>query len=964
MTKVLKSLSSAISSPFFVGVVFSIALSLAATIYYNFHQNPDFLAENPLMGEINRLHNLTIDFRLRQRGPRKGSDDVAILTIDEKAVEKYGRWPWSRDVIAKVITEVIDGGAKSVAFDIIFSEPQDSQLKSIDKVGETLTSKFPEQKSNISSIILKEKQSQDHDGYLSQVIEKYSDNLILGAIYQEITSPLRPYQDSCFFNIRAKEGAQEYWEENEEIPIGVHDKSEFTLPSPWNNLIKDHLNKVDQNVAYKWLQENKSHDIALYFTNNDIKLNSQKTINLFTHFIQNQKTKYQEALKSFAPNTHSKLQWSLLEKKIPPKTVINLRHKMKIENDSYCFRYLTPEDELASTFKSNWVNIVGDSPLFKDKTYEEAAQYIKSNTDFYTVSQAESWLFNIPRIRENTIHTGAFNANQDPDGSIRRTKLFVRMGKLFTPSLALKTYLVSTGYNATIKMIPHPIEDRAKVASTIEITDNDDNKILDIPTDYIGQLPINYAGPQKMFSYLSAGELLDDTDTVIIEQRKQTASGSWEVVSSKVNKKDYLKGKHFIFGATATGIYDLRVTPFEEDYPGVETHANVLDNLLRKDYLRTSRDEPTYMPLAILILGVLFSFIVAKFGAILGISITLVTLFSIYFIDAFYIFSQGIVLAVMFPILTVLSLYTFLTFFKYFTEERKKKELKGTFQKYVSPEIVNEILKDPSKLELGGIKQEMSVFFSDIRGFTTISEKLDPKALSDLLNHYLTPMTAIIFENSGTLDKYMGDAIMAFFGAPVYSDKHASQACRAALLQIEKLFELQKIYEEQGLPMIDIGIGINTGDMSVGNMGSETVRNYTVMGDAVNLGARLEGINKQYGTRIIISEFTQKQIDKDNFVYREIDWVRVKGKNEPVRIFELIGEGTPEQAISDRLKHFNKGFSLYHDKKWEEAIVEFNQALDIDASDRTSQLYVERCQDYIKTPPADNWDGVFVMTTK
>ena len=262
------------------------------------------------------------------------------------------------------------------------------------------------------------------------------------------------------------------------------------------------------------------------------------------------------------------------------------------------------------------------------------------------------------------------------------------------------------------------------------------------------------------------------------------------------------------------------------------------------------------------------------------------------------------------------------------------------------------------------MKMEMSVFFSDIRGFTTISEKLDPKALSDLLNHYLTPMTDIIFKNSGTLDKYMGDAIMAFFGAPVPSDRHAAQACIAALDQIDKLKDLQKIYKEQGLPMIDIGIGINTGEMSVGNMGSETVRNYTVMGDSVNLGSRLEGINKQYGTRIIISEFTQAQISADEFLFREIDWVKVKGKTEPVRIFELMAHGESPQAVRDRVTRFNSGFAYYHDQKWQEAIDSFNAALSFDPSDQTSQLYVDRCRNYLKTPPGERWDGVFTMTTK
>ena len=257
----------------------------------------------------------------------------------------------------------------------------------------------------------------------------------------------------------------------------------------------------------------------------------------------------------------------------------------------------------------------------------------------------------------------------------------------------------------------------------------------------------------------------------------------------------------------------------------------------------------------------------------------------------------------------------------------------------------------------------MSVFFSDVRGFTTISEKLDPRVLSDVLNKYLTPMTQIVFANKGTLDKYMGDAVMAFFGAPIVFPDHAKYACRCALQSLEKLRELQKEFKEQGLPEIDIGIGINTAEMSVGNMGSDIVRNYTVMGDAVNLGSRLEGINKEYGTRIIISQFTFEDV-KDSFTCREVDWVRVKGKNEPVRIFELICEGKADGPTSGLLQHFSSGFELYHLKKFSEALECFNKALEMKAGDPPSELYVERCQEYLAAPPPENWDGVFVMKTK
>ena len=267
---------------------------------------------------------------------------------------------------------------------------------------------------------------------------------------------------------------------------------------------------------------------------------------------------------------------------------------------------------------------------------------------------------------------------------------------------------------------------------------------------------------------------------------------------------------------------------------------------------------------------------------------------------------------------------------------------------------------------MGGVvgeRMRVTILFSDVRGFTTISEKLDPRALSDLLNSYLTPMTQLVFENKGTLDKYMGDAIMAFWGAPIHFKDHAQWACRCALQSIEKLKELQKDWMAKGLPEIDIGIGLNTGEMSVGNMGSLTVRSYTIMGDAVNLGSRLEGINKQYGTRIIVSEFTQRAAGPE-FITREIDWVKVKGKKLPVRIFELMGEGQARPELVEILKIWNEAFTFYHQRDFTNALDCFRRVLTLSPDDEPSKLYVERCEDYLSESPSADWDGVFEMKSK
>jgi adenylate cyclase len=378
---------------------------------------------------------------------------------------------------------------------------------------------------------------------------------------------------------------------------------------------------------------------------------------------------------------------------------------------------------------------------------------------------------------------------------------------------------------------------------------------------------------------------------------------------------------------------------------------------------KTDYPESYYMPILLFIFGLLFSFLIAEVGALWGFLTLLILSVTTILADYHILFLNNYIVTIIFPIFMIFSIYVILTFYKYLTEERKKQELKGTFQKYVSPSIVNEILSHPEKVELGGRKERMTVLFSDIRGFTTFAEKLDPKVLGDFLNNYLTPMTQIIFKNNGTLDKYMGDAIMAFFGAPIHYADHAKKCCITALEMVERLHTLNKEFEKQNLPIIDIGIGINTGDMSVGNMGSDIVRSYTVMGDSVNLASRLEGINKNYGTRIIISEYTHNDV-KNDFICRDLDLVRVKGKAQPVKIYELVAQSHIRPEQKDCLALFKEGYDLYLIKQFQEALDKFNSALNKVPNDGPTQLYIERCQEFLVTPPLENWDGVYEFKTK
>jgi adenylate cyclase len=298
------------------------------------------------------------------------------------------------------------------------------------------------------------------------------------------------------------------------------------------------------------------------------------------------------------------------------------------------------------------------------------------------------------------------------------------------------------------------------------------------------------------------------------------------------------------------------------------------------------------------------------------------------------------------------------------TEEREKKKIKGAFHYYVTASVVNEMLKNPEKLKLGGEKKDLTVLFSDIRGFTTISEGLSPEMLVKLLNEYLTVMTDIVFKYDGLLDKYMGDAIMAVYGAPLDQEDHAERACYTALDMMDELKVLQAKWEAEGTPRINIGIGVNSGPMVVGNMGSQRRFDYTVMGDSVNLSSRLEGANKQYSTNIIIGEVTYEKV-RDKFLCRELDSVRVKGKDLPVKIYELVGRngGVPDET-KDVICLFHQGLEEYKGRKWQEANETFNKVLDIKPDDCPSKLYLKRSKNLMEAPPPEDWDGVFTMETK
>jgi len=314
-------------------------------------------------------------------------------------------------------------------------------------------------------------------------------------------------------------------------------------------------------------------------------------------------------------------------------------------------------------------------------------------------------------------------------------------------------------------------------------------------------------------------------------------------------------------------------------------------------------------------------------------------------------------------LLTVSWIYILNMVFGYFFETRSKHHMNDLFGQYVPPDLVTEMALDPQNYSLASEKRDLSVLFSDIRGFTTISENLDAVDLSDLLNRFLTPMTEVVHVTHGTIDKYMGDAIMAFWGAPVHDTEHAANAVKAGLAMLKALKALNVELEAEGMQPLKVGVGINSGPMAVGNMGSRFRRAYTVLGDAVNLGSRLEGLTKYYGVDLIVSDVTKQAADQ--YLYREIDMVRVKGKNKPVTIYDTQGlKGEVEDQWVDRATRFQGVLDLYRNQNWDGAEAALKE-LQADEPDATLyQLYLQRIDHFRSTPPAPDWDGVFTHESK
>jgi adenylate cyclase len=544
---------------------------------------------------------------------------------------------------------------------------------------------------------------------------------------------------------------------------------------------------------------------------------------------------------------------------------------------------------------------------------------------------AKGYISNIPILATAAKNGGFINVYADPDGIIRRVPILMRYKDDVYPSLAFnavrlfmlsKTRLVTGEYNSLLKLEGVQLGDYV------------------IPTDSEAQVLIPFIGKSYSFPYYSATDVL---------HKKIPANA--------------LAGKIVFLGTSATGLGDIRATAIQGAFPGVEIQASIAQGIVDRNF---SYSPPWAIGAEIfltLLLGIIFSILFAYCGVRVITLLSILSPMLLVWANNMLWYKTGLIIFILIPILLIIILGFMNMVYGYVFETRKRERIKEMFGQYVPEEHIDEMLRAKSNYGLHGEDREMTVLFADIRNFTTISEPMSASELKDLLNQFFTPMTKIIFKHKGTIDKYIGDLIMAFWGAPMRDKHHARHAISAALHMQKQVDIINPKFAERGWAEISIGIGLNTGEMSVGDMGSKFRRNYTVLGDAVNLASRVEGLTKYYGVKIMVTEATQKK--QSLFVFRELDRVRVKGKKLGVVIYEVVAKKSETSAVMlEEIKLSNTALAAYFNQSWEEALELFTALHTAHPAVKLYKLYIERITEFRVNPPPADWDGVYAHASK
>mgnify|MGYP001284641639 CR=1 FL=1 len=650
------------------------------------------------------------------------------------------------------------------------------------------------------------------------------------------------------------------------------------------------------------------------------------------------------------------------------KTIATLRTEVEsIQSDAYmktAFLDILDEKQSEASADAKFVRAIGEAgnvvmavaPVIRRGSSQDGLNFISrlklSDTKFSTSFNVGKYVFNLvknssldtvfdpievedilpplPELLEQAIGLGHVYALQDRDGIIRYGILTVRYKDDYFPSFPLVVAQTFLGIPWDRMVL--------RLAESVSLGD------ITVPTDERGRMLLHHYGQSSTFTHYSAAAVLSD----------ELPPGT-------------LEDKIVLVGTTAMGAYDLRSNPFDPNVSGAEINATVVENIIHGQMLNRNERTKTFDVLAIIIGGLFTGLIILNLRGLHGTGAVVVLLLGYVFFVQYLFATHGVWISLVAPLTTILFCYVALTVLSYMTEERRAREIRSMFSSFVNPRIVEELIQNPDAARLGGFRRDVTLLFADIRGFTSFSEKHrdDPENVVIQLNEYLQAMTEEVFRFDGTLDKFVGDAVMVFWGAPIKQPNHAELGLKCALAMGKRLKILNERWEREGREIFTIGIGLHSGSAVVGNMGSKGLKmDYTAIGDTVNLAARLEGATKEYNTCVILSEVTNFCMG-EGFITRELDYISLKGKENPVRVFDLMGEAKDASMLQVKLREaFQSVLKAYRNKDWDEAETQLNICLSLNESDGPALTFRDRIQLLRETPPQENWDGVWRMAKK
>ncbi len=876
-----------------------------------------------LISVFTKLNTLFFDSFLRIRPEIKQDERILLLDVDDTAIDKLGAWPWPRSYMADALIVMSEFGVRSVVFDIEYNTPSPAGINRTyldQNVKQDFEETFTDLSSQFSDLFsaIKDKQiSLDDAKYYIDELNSYTD-YTKGELYNDVQR-IAVDNDKYLANaigLFGSVGTAYRFMEEENANLSEEDRAYITS-----------LITLDAEETYP--QKERYTDILPSLPSIIEKGKHSGFVNV--EIDPDGKRRTIKPVETMKGNHYAQLIFpTILEWLGNPEVVLGNR-KITLKNAQYADGVFDVEIPLNAdgTMLVNWPH-----RLYAD-SFKHLSIYYLINYNKY-ISELASNL----------------------------TSLELRDSWKLLPDNPV-TYLLEDKKNV----------DSLLDKALLEQTEEAKQEYLLAKQQWFSSIESFLAQNYNSVIQKSILEIEESADwnqkTLWTVERDNT-----ELLFNNIKKdiekirtnqdllKKQLEGTLCLIGYTGTGTSDIGANPFQKEYINVGTHASAANTIFQREFLQKNPDWVP--PVLSLLLPFLLFLIARKLNPVqqsfLGIGTIILTIIA----SGVLFFFTGVFFELVGPVIALTLTYISYSLIRFFRESREKSFLRKAFGTYISADVINQIVDDPDKLKLGGESRHMTAMFTDVKGFSTISEKLTPEQLVTLLNAYLTGMSDIILDEQGVVDKYEGDAIIAFWGAPTPLENHAYHALSSAIKMKKVEAELNVTFREKQMSPTDLlsRFGINTGEMVAGNMGTQRKMNYTIMGNAVNLAARLEGVNKMYGTWILTTDYTAKEAG-DAFIYRKLDRVRVVGINTPVQLLEVV---CFKEELKDERKKFledyEKAYTLFEQRQWKKAEALFASLKEKDDADGPVNVYLKRCRDFIQNPPASDWDGVFNMTQK